>query len=263
MAKLTDIDIREFLEDGPVGFKTPISVTKEGIFTTTLPKEAVELLDSYGVTLEKNRIGNPGYFEAKTLDELRRKLHDILKDAVSRELIEDKIVIKYEIRTTCNYVRDADGEAVPNGLWVKDHKNFDKDKAKWIEGTHKGTSIDKFPQSFSIWAMPYRKQRYAYKSGREYVIYERFRPKEDSRSDSLVDWLAAQVNTSPYSSGISARFNPEHYPEVDATEENAQLFVTLIKFVWKANELFSQFIKPENILQYLAQHGPLMLTSEK
>lgn len=33
MAKLTDIEIREILEDGPIGFKTPISVTKDGIFS--------------------------------------------------------------------------------------------------------------------------------------------------------------------------------------------------------------------------------------
>lgn len=39
MAKLTDLWICLLLDDQKINFKTPVSVTKEGVFTTTLPYE--------------------------------------------------------------------------------------------------------------------------------------------------------------------------------------------------------------------------------
>ena len=115
MAKVTDIWIHVESNGQKIDFETPVNVTKEGVFTTTLPTNAVEQIQKYGLVLRNNRIGNPGYFEAKTLDELKASIKATCNEALSRELVEEKLVIKYEICTKCNYLVDDNGDFVPNG----------------------------------------------------------------------------------------------------------------------------------------------------
>lgn len=50
MGKLTDLQIYVLFDDQNISFKTPVSVTKEGVFTTTLPKEIVDKLLEYDAT---------------------------------------------------------------------------------------------------------------------------------------------------------------------------------------------------------------------
>ncbi len=93
MAKVTDLRINISENGEKIQFETPVNVTKEGIFTTTIPRNAVDEIEKYGVTLRTNRLGNPGYFEAKTLDELTMSVKKVCREALSRELVEDKIII--------------------------------------------------------------------------------------------------------------------------------------------------------------------------
>lgn len=44
-----------------------VNVTKEGVFTTTLSKEDVDKIHSYGIKLPTNRLGNEGYFNSIAL----------------------------------------------------------------------------------------------------------------------------------------------------------------------------------------------------
>ena len=64
MAKLTDLHIVKLFDDDRIVFDTPVSVTKDGMFTTTLPREAAETLESYGPKLDVNRAGRAGFFSA-------------------------------------------------------------------------------------------------------------------------------------------------------------------------------------------------------
>lgn len=93
MAKVTDLRINISENGEKIQFETPVNVTKEGIFTTTLPRNAVDEIEKYGLTLRTNRLGNPGYFEAKTLDELTMSVKKVCREALSRELVEDKMII--------------------------------------------------------------------------------------------------------------------------------------------------------------------------
>lgn len=248
MAKLKDLNIVELSAGETIHLKTPVSVTQEGLFTTTLPADALEKLNPYGVPVRKNRLGNPGYFEADTLAALENEIHKFVKECISRELVEDKLVIKYKIATVCAYVRDEDGETVPNGSWVKDHKAFEEKRASWIEGTASRNNRNYIP-SFSVFAQVYHKKTYAYRSGLTITVYEEYKPPRFSRSDKAVDWLNSQVEG--LKPDVDLKRALEWLPEVDATEENAVLFVSLIKLIWQANELFSRFMNPGALLEFL------------
>ena len=136
MGKLTDINVVARNEYGDtLGIVTPVSVTKEGIFTTTLPEEAVNKLLDYGVTLRANRVGREGFFSAKTLDELRKEIASVMGEALSRELVQEETVIKYQIKTAGSCYLDDDGEILPNGGWAK-NKNYDTTtKGHWEKFT--------------------------------------------------------------------------------------------------------------------------------
>lgn len=258
MAKLTDLAINIITDQENIHIKTPVNVTKEGLFTTTLPAESVRVLEEYGADLKPNRLGNPGYFESKTLDGLRAEVTKLVEDAVSRELVEDKLVIKYEILTDCNYVKDTDGEIIPNGSWCKNHDDFNV-TAFWQTGSKKRTSEACTP-STSIFAIVLHKKRYAYKSGRQVVTYEKPADREGGfkRTESAIDWLMGLVNTRPtslyYCGASTLAERCKHLPEVDATEENARFFVSMLKLIYKMNELFKGFSEPENILAFIAQN---------
>ena len=92
-----------------------------------------------------------------------------------------------------------------------------------------------------------RKQTFSYKSGKQVISYEFYRPK-DERSSS-VDWINSLCRIRAESVWDARN---SKLPEVDATEENARLFVELFKFIFKANELLKDLKEPENIIQMAA-----------
>lgn len=263
MPKLKDLRILVTNENDKIDFTTPVSVTKDGIFTTTLPNHAYNELGTYGLAMRKNRIGNPGYFEAKTLEALEKELTDFAKECISRELIEEKPVVVYEINTRCSYVKDENGELVPNGFWTKDKKAFDENRAKWVEGNK---SWDGFRQSvtpgISIWAKVYVFRKYKYASGKETTTYEIYDP--DSRQKSPMDWINSLCNTASeketrYSMSLKDD-DLARMPQVDATEENCQFFVTMFKMLFKMNELFSDFNKPGAVEFFVKNNSLPQLT---
>ena len=255
MGKLTDLQICVLFDDQNISFKTPVSVTKEGIFTTTLPKDVIATLSEYGAEFAHNRAGNPGYFCSKELSKLESEIEAFVRDCVSREVIEEKLVIKYQIKTRCSYIIDEDGEVVPNGGWVKDRSAFDENRVKWSNGTEY-YGMDYYTPSLSVFAKIYKKTTYQYKSGKTLMKYEQYKTENTVRGGN-VDWLCGQIRVCP-----EGGFRPfgmtdnvlNRLPEVDATEENAEVFVQMIKFIDKANELFSKLAKPENLLAFVKQN---------
>lgn len=258
MAKLIDLNVVEFFDNDRIQFKTPVSVTKEGIFTTTLPEPAVQKLREYGLKMDSNRLGREGYFENKTLEGLDKEIHEFVQDCISRVLIEDKLIIKYRISTKAAYVVDVDGEILPNGLWVKDHKDFDEQRSVWHEG-NMNVGTDNFTPSLSVFALVYHKKKYSYKSGKTSTKYEKYQPKSGGRSH--IDWLASQIRVVPRDHWYSTDDTRDikDLPEIDATPEVADLFVKLVKFIDQANELFQGLNNPENILALLAANTPKKL----
>lgn len=62
MAALTTLNITEKNANNRLSVTVKVNVTKEGVFTTTLSKEDVDKIHSYGIELPTNRLGNEGYF---------------------------------------------------------------------------------------------------------------------------------------------------------------------------------------------------------
>ena len=251
MAKLTDINIVVIQDGEKIQFKTPVNVTKTGLFTTTLPAEAVKQISTYGAELVRNRVGTPGYFEDKTLKGIQQQIEDFVREAMSRELVEDRLVIKYRVRTRAAYVVDEDGEIIPNGYWCKDRKSFEHKGAKWHEGNDNYAG-NNFTPSLAVYAMPFHKKRYTYKSGKEYTTYEPYFAR-CKRSESSVDWLASQVHVIPNDRWGSSQ-DLDNLPEIDATEENAVIFVKMIGLIDTANEWFAGLNEPDTLLEFVKKY---------
>ena len=134
MPKLKDLNILHMQDGERIQFLTPVNVTKEGLFTTTLPNEAYNAIGAYGMSLRNNRFGKPGYFEDTTLEGLQKQIDDLVREALSRTLVEDKTVIKYCVKTRAAYVVDDDGEIIPNGYWRKNRTSNEQFESNWRKG---------------------------------------------------------------------------------------------------------------------------------
>ena len=257
-SKLTDLNILVLHDDDRIQFKTPVTVTKDGHFNTTIPEEAVKTLEKFDLEMLRNRVGIKGHFSNTTLKGLEEEIYAFVRECVSRELVEDKIVIKYRVITKVAYVLDKDGEIIPNGYWCKDREDFNRNGASWREGTaNRPGGMGGFTPTLSVYARPFHKKTYSYKSGRTVTKYENVNPERACSRGNSIDWLASQVNIVPNDTfGVSnAARDVNPLPEVDATEETALLFVNLIKLIDKANELLSGLNDPQNVLAYLAANA--------
>lgn len=83
-----------------------VNVTKEGVFTTTLSKEDVDKIHSYGIKLPTNRLGNEGYFNSIALSDLESQIREVLKRCLSYKIVEEVPVIKYQLETNCTFSYD-------------------------------------------------------------------------------------------------------------------------------------------------------------
>ncbi len=92
MAKLCTerihIDAEKGSSDGPISIKFDIFVNTSGEFTATLPKETVDQLEAAQIFLETtNRMGTKGFITSSTKDGLIKKVSELAKEYVSRELV--------------------------------------------------------------------------------------------------------------------------------------------------------------------------------
>ena len=259
MAKLTDLHIVKLFDDDRIVFDTPVSVTKDGMFTTTLSKNVAEELESYGPKLEVNRAGRAGFFSADTLEGLRRKIEKAVDEAISKELVEDKLVIKYSVTTKCSYAIDTDGEIIPNGYWQKDPIQRMKDYGTdWRKGNSNDPFRGNLP-SVSVFARVFHKKTYAYRSGKTIQQLEIYRPEIKNGRGGSIDWINSLCNISPSDNSFGHKEDYTHTPEVDATEENAAMFVKLFKLIFQCNELFKDLNNPEYFLEVVAKNIPLAI----
>lgn len=248
-SKLTDLVVNVITDQERIHIVTPVSVTKEGIFTTTLPEESSRILQDYGMELSPNRAGRKGFFSSDTLEGLRREIEKVAREAVTRELIEDKLVIKYQVHTSGTYALDNDGEIIPNGYWRKNRKTGEEYETNWRKGNTNMPASHGDTPTIKIFARVFHKKRYAYKSGKTLETLECYHP-ENNRAGS-VDWINSLCNIRPDVGGISSETDYTRFAEVDATEENAAMFVRLFKFVFQTNELLKEMGDPEYLLAFI------------
>lgn len=220
-----------------IKFTYDVNVTKDGRFTTTLPKEAVSLIESYGVTLDKNRAGNTGFFSSDTMEGLASNIYKAVEEAVSCELVGTEDVIKYQIMICAAYCRngadETDTELYPNGVGLNGGYI-------WKDGNVRCDGLDRKPASFSVYVKPMTIKRYRYKSGKERTeeanIDERKYPK-----GSAILFINSLVNTYPN--------NFMAVKEISCTEENAEFFKKAIMSIWKLNEAIGKILKEDTLEQ--------------
>lgn len=58
MAVLTTLNITEKNDNNSLSVTVKVNITKKGVVTTTLSKEDVDKIRSYGIKLPTNRLGN-------------------------------------------------------------------------------------------------------------------------------------------------------------------------------------------------------------
>jgi hypothetical protein len=106
MAKLTTLNITEKNNNNSLSVTVSVNVTKEGLFTTTLSKEDVDKIHSYGIKLPTNRLGNEGYFNSIALSDLESQIREVMKRCLSYKIVEEVPVIKYQLETVCAFSYD-------------------------------------------------------------------------------------------------------------------------------------------------------------
>lgn len=232
-------------------FTYDIYVTQDGLFTTTLPEEAAKALEGMGVDLKTNsrRGSKPGYFAAKTVEELVKRVQAVADEAVTRELVKEEIVLKYAIDTRCSYVLDKKGRPAPNGYWAG---NKNGESADWRNGTQEGSSHQNAsPWGLSVYVAAFVKKTYRYKSGNEKVEEETWSDEENRFSAPKLVYprywlcrLEAYISMGDLGSG--------EIKEVPYTEAVAAFFVRLMENLAMMNEMIKGRLEPEAIMKLAA-----------
>ncbi len=235
--------------------KYDINVTTKGVFTTTLPGESVDKLVELGVDLKKNnRYGSKlGYFEAPTMAELEDKVQQLCADAVTREMVSEKLVILYDVKTRVNYVKKTDGSVHPNG-YVGGEQGKDW---FWKEGNDTIASYDNKPFGMSICVKPHIQRVYKYRSGKEKVELTPIDRSPEDCADHLKPgpnllWLNRLCNMG--SGGYGANLQT-----VDYSEEVAGFFVRFVKMIMEFSDKIKDFLDPDSIEQIARSSMPMML----
>lgn len=223
-----------------------MNVTKEGVFTTTLSKEDVDKIHSYGIKLPTNRLGNEGYFNSIALSDLESQIREVLKRCLSYKIVEEVPVIKYQLETNCTFSYDKNGNIVPNPSkeWTGGDEN-----GKWRDGTSRLDALNTQPFGFSVYAKPFLKRVIEYGNGETKVEYGRL----NTEKGTYAHWLN-YVTCISYN-----RYKP--VMEVGCNECTSKLFVDMIKSICEISEQVKSFINPEQIKAIAESNEPILLLS--
>lgn len=232
MAALTTLNITEKNANNSLSVTVKVNVTKEGVFTTTLSKEDVDKIHSYGIKLPTNRLGNEGYFNSIALSDLESQIREVLKRCLSYKIVEEVPVIKYQLETNCVFSYDKNGNIVPNPSkkWTGNDEN-----GKWRDGTSRLDALNTQPFGFSVYAKPFLKRVIEYGNGETKVEYGRL----NTEKGTYAHWLNCVTSIS---------YNRhKQVMEVECNECTSKLFVDMIKSICNISEQVKSFINPEQI----------------
>ncbi len=229
-------------------FNYDVNVSKDGIFSTTIPVEIAKLLTDAGIELSKNRLDRPGYLSAKTFSELKVSVRSLADEYMSRELISEKVVIQYAIQTTCKYTFDEAGNICPNGHYsILGGGGF-------YSGTTYMDANSNEPYGMQVYCKPFVRRDYLYRSGKTKTEYLRTSSGYPIVADLLgqgegLRWLDSIV-------GIGKPSAKLH--EIDYTEPVAGFFVQLIKSICAINHRIKDFLDPDSIKMIVENGGKFL-----
>lgn len=205
--------------DTMMKIRIDVSVTKDGIFTTTLNKEDAETIESYGVKLSTNRNGRAGFFSSDTLAGLIHKVHEVLKLCVSYKVVSLTPVIRYNFKTACHYIMDGN-DPVPNGYYISNFSGHE-----WRSGTTDDRGFTSTGcYGVNVYAKPFMKRVVEYNNGSRKIFYDSAEFEKGSYMRCLGDF------------GGMSEFLQDKLYEMEGTEKNAKFFVDMIKSICVFNE---------------------------
>jgi len=208
-----------------IEFEYFINVTSEGLFTTYLPEEVLIKLEKYGIEANYGRGRRKGYFEAQSLKEIEEKVKNIANKFSESKLILSKIVLRYEIITTCTYCKTKKGEIVPDGNW---QQRLDKGKDyDWFSGTKNMDNCNREPFGFRVYVEPQKLNVYVFPDKTEYKEYQNLED-EDIKENSTLDWLCSLAAISPD--------EENNIKDIDYSEEVGLFFKNIILYICNLNE---------------------------
>ena len=215
--------ISEHCKTDKLTFSYSIAVTKEGLFSTTIPKEIVEKMESVGIELGRNQKDNHGYFCSDTLKGLKDSIYEVVNKYSGKQLIEEKIVLLYSIDTTVSYCKGKTGKIYPNGGW---QQAAEKDY-NWIEGTVQHDACHSAAYGFSIFVEPKLLQVWKFPNGEEFRDYQSI-PEDRIEEGSTLDWLKS-ITAMNLDSGKEPK-------EIDYDEKIGLFFKSSILYIINLNE---------------------------
>lgn len=233
-------------------FKVDVYIDQDGFFTATLPVEITDLFKERGIKLTSNgrRNGRLGFYSSATYFKLISDIEFSCKEYVSRELVRESIVIRYVIETTCTYLIDDEKQIVPNGHWVKGYGDEGKN---WREGTESQHAASPHPFGVRIYAKPFYKKEYRYKSGTEKTEYKNLYEDDCLESQPHLKWIA----------GVCSVREPKgEVREIEYTEKTAYFFETFYKTLCSLNEKLKDFVDPESLMELIDKKFPMLTFNE-
>lgn len=242
----------EYGSEDQIKFKYDVYVSTDGTFSTKLPAEIVERLESCGIPVKTNRLGNKGYVEATSMEELVKAVNSYDAEYLSKEEVGRETVIQYKLTTNANYWKDSKGDIHPNGAFHHTNESSYKspdnpnDGRGWKFGTN-GRNGSGFGVNLDVRIVC--KIHSLFKSGRKEVkvISGTF----DKEKEPSLFWLNGlnELSSDSFKYSVS---------EIPATEENAEFFVSMVMALISMNEKIAQFTTPEAILALVENKQKLL-----
>ena len=234
-----------------LNFSVDIRVNSSGVFLAKLPKEIEEKLKTFNMLPDSYRRG--GEFSATKLDELEREINKAIEPLTEFEQIENRIVIKYTIKTACVYVKTKDGEYLPNSVDKTkeyeesgEHHFFHKGTEERDGGSRNGT------YGVEIYCGLRRRITNRYKDGTEKTYYDYV---SDNDLGINGKWIKQLIGLSPggycWESSIGA------LPEIEYTEKTALFFRQFITGIFKINEYTEHIRTGDNLMRVIEQQKQL------
>ncbi len=205
-------------------FKYEVNVDTEGNFTTTIPKNIVEMFEKIDIKLQNNRLNHPGFFSAKSLEELNEQVQELAMNYSKKELVESKVILEYSIDTTCNYCKGKKG-LYPDGNWQQDAEGGDD--FNWVEGSSESGSFSCHPFGFKIYVDPKFLEIWKFSNGEIKKEYSRV-DDENIGEDKVLDWLCSIRNLGDDSN--------QNLKEIDYTPEIGLFFKKALSHIFNINE---------------------------
>lgn len=223
-------------------FNIDININSKGIFYTYIPEKILPRLQHGNIKFDTPLTnGRQGCLRGASINEVVDKTKAACREASSRKLAGETIVIKYAIRTACTYCISKDGAVVPNGQNIWTGKG---DAYEWKQGTIIQHARAPAPFGFEMYAKPYYRRKYIYCNGRESIEYAPLYDGVKLDEHYYLAWLAAVCAvTVPDETKIQ---------EIEYTEDVARFFVETYKSLCALNERIKGFLDPEGIKQIAA-----------